>query len=114
MPTKKTVKSRARKAATTAKKTVKATAAKAKGRAASTARRAAAKGKKVLLVEFESVSRVAPLFGTHAIGAGEFDPRAGGGGPMLLAYRPWVRPRFLLVWQTRFGSAAHPLPNPHA
>ncbi len=37
--------------------------------AAILARAAAAKGKKVLLVEFESVSRVAPLFGTHAIGA---------------------------------------------
>ena len=37
--------------------------------AAILARAAAAKGKKVLLVEFESVSRVAPLFNTHAIGA---------------------------------------------
>ncbi len=36
--------------------------------AAILARAAAAQGKKVLLVEFESVSRVAPLFGTHAIG----------------------------------------------
>lgn len=32
------------------------------------ARAAAARGKKVLLVEFESISRVAPLFNTHAIG----------------------------------------------
>ncbi len=37
--------------------------------AAILARAAAARGKKVLLVEFESVSRAAPLFGSHAVGA---------------------------------------------
>ena len=37
--------------------------------AAVLARAAAARGKKVLLVEFESVSRVAPLFGGQPIGA---------------------------------------------